>query len=373
MHTLSAVLRESQQRRPYSSSAPLALERLKLGDPRMGEIRVRVEAAGLCHSDLSVVNGNRIRPLPMALGHEAAGIVDAIGGDVHDLCVGDRVVMVYVPSCGTCDFCVSGQPALCDAGAASNGSGDLLAGPSLLRTGDGERVNHHLGVSAFSEYAVVHRSSAVKVPSKVPAEIAALFGCAMATGYGAVTRTAGVRVGDSVVVIGLGGVGLAAVIAAHAVGARHIFAIDPVAQKRERARELGATATASPEDASDLVRALPGGGADWVFEAVGAVPVLRQAFDATKRGGTTVAMGLPHPDAMLTLPALTIVAESRTIKGSYMGSTRPQEDIPEMARLWLDGKLPVEKLISGRRPLAEINDALEALADGTAIRQIIVP
>jgi alcohol dehydrogenase len=195
----------------------------------------------------------------------------------------------------------------------------------------------------------------------------------MATGYGAVVRTAGVRAGASVIIIGLGGVGLSAVMAAQAIGAREIMVVDPVDTKRQRALELGATVAAAPDEAEAIIQAEWSGGADWVFEAVGDARVMQQAFRLTKRGGTTVSMGLPPPDAVLTLPALAIVAESRTIKGSYMGSTRPQEDIPEMARLWQEGRLPVEKLISAHRPLTELNEALEALANGSAIRQIILP
>jgi alcohol dehydrogenase len=371
MKTLSAVLREVEQARPYSTTTPISFELLELADPGAGEIRVRIEAAGLCHSDLSVVNGDRVRPLPIALGHEAAGVVETVGEGVDDLRAGDHVVMVYVPACGACGFCRTGQPALCEAGAASNGSGELLRGGRRLRTSDGEEINHQLGVSAFAEAIVIDRSSAVRIDPDVPFDVAALFGCAMATGYGAVARTAGVRRGDSVIVLGLGGVGLAAVIAANALGASDILAIDPVGAKRDRAGELGATRVAAPDAAAGLVA--DDGRADWVFEAVGAAPVIEQAYALTKRGGTTVSMGLPHPEVRISLPALSIVAESRTLKGSYMGSTRPQEDIPEMARLWREGRLPVEKLISARRPLDELNEALEALADGTAIRQILVP
>lgn len=371
MKTIGAVLRRVATERPYSATAPVSLEAVELDDPGPGEVRVRIEAAGVCHSDLSVVNGDRVRPLPMALGHEAAGVVDAVGAGVVDLRLHDHVVMVYVPSCGDCSYCRGGQPALCERGAASNGAGELLNGARRLRDADGHDVNHHLGVSGFAPYAVVHHSSAVKVDDAVPFDVAALFGCAMSTGYGAVVRTAGVRPGDSVIVIGLGGVGLSAVMAANAVGAGDVIAVDPVASKRERAIELGATRAVAPDEVVDLVAGT--GGADWVFEAVGAGGVMEQAFALTRRGGTTVYMGLPHPDVRLDLPALTVVAESRTVKGSYMGSTRPQQDIPAMARLWLEGKLPVERLISAHRPLSEINLALEALADGSAIRQVLVP
>lgn len=348
-------------------------EELELDSPGHGEVLVRIKAAGVCHSDLSVVNGNRVRPLPMALGHEAAGIVEALGAGVDDLSPGDHVVMVYVPSCGECSFCLSGQPALCEQGAASNGAGELLGGGRRLHDAAGDRVHHHLGVSAFAEFAVVHRSSLVKVGDDVPFDVAALLGCAMATGYGAVARTAGVNAGDTVVVIGLGGVGLSAVIAAAALEASRVLAVDPVAAKRSLAADLGATETVAPNELDEAMARDWDGGADWVFEAVGAVPVMEQAYRVTRRGGTTVAMGLPRPNALLTIPALSIVAESRTIKGSYMGSTLPQQDIPAMAELWRSGRLPVERLISSHVALTELNEAMDKLEDGAAVRQIVTP
>ncbi|MET1043015.1 MAG: zinc-binding dehydrogenase [Microbacteriaceae bacterium] len=372
MKIRGAVLTDAGAEQPYATSQPLGIHELHVDDPGPGEVLVRVEAAGVCHSDLSVVNGDRVRPLPMLLGHEAAGVVEAVGSAVSDLKPGDHVVMAYVPACGECPFCLADQPALCAPGAAANGAGELLGGGRRLSDAAGQPVNHHLGVSGFSDYAVIDRSSLVRVDDDIPFDVAALFGCAMSTGFGAVTRTAGVQAGDTVVVIGLGGVGLSAVMAAAAVGASVIVAIDPVAEKRDRAREMGATHVAAPDDAASVV-ADATGGARWVFEAVGSAAVLAQAVGLTGRGGTTVAIGLPHPSATLTIPALPIVAESKTITGSYMGSTRPQIDIPAMIELWRGGNLPVERLISGYRPLHEINEALDELASGNAIRQIITP
>lgn len=373
MITTSAVLKAFGENRPYDESAPIEIQELVLDAPGEHEVLVRIEAAGLCHSDLSVVNGDRVRPLPMALGHEAAGVVHAVGPGVTDLAAGDHVVTVYVPSCGECSYCGEGQPALCERGANSNGKGELLGGGRRLHTHDGEYVNHHLGVSAFAEYAVVDASSAVRIDKRVPFDVAALFGCAMATGYGSVMRTANVKRGDTVVIVGAGGVGLAAVIAAVAAEASAVIVVDPVEAKHSRAIELGATLAITPDVAAEVVQDKFDGGADWVFEAVGSARVMEQAFTLTRRGGTTVFIGLPHPSAELQLPALPIIAESRTLKGSYMGSSRPHEDVPAMAELWLEGRLPVERLISAHRPLEEINDALESLADGTALRQIIHP
>lgn len=370
MKVRGAVLSEVGAERPYSGSRPLTIEEVDLAEPGAGEIGIRIEAAGLCHSDLSVVDGNRVRPVPMLLGHEAAGVVEAIGEGVDDVAVGDHVVLVYVPSCGTCGFCAEGRPALCEPGAVANGAGELLRGGRRLSRA-GEDVHHHLGVSAFAERAVVDRSSAVVVDPRVPFDVAALLGCAMSTGYGAVARTAGVSAGESMAVFGLGGVGLAAVIAGASIGATPIVAIDPVAEKRELALELGATIAVDPADADAALAEI--GRVQWAFEAVGSAGVLARAFAATRRTGTVVAMGLPHPSALLTIPALPIIAEAKTITGSYMGSTRPAVDIPAMAELWLAGRLPVERLISGEVGLDDINDALEELASGRAVRQIIRP
>jgi alcohol dehydrogenase len=372
MKAHSAVLRSAAAERPYTATRPLRVEEVELDLPAPGELLVEIKAAGLCHSDLSVVNGDRSRPLPMALGHEAAGEVLTVGAGVRDVVPGDHVVLVYVPSCGRCRFCSSGEPALCEVGAAANTAGELVGGGSRL-SGAGRRIHHHLGVSAFSTHAVVDRASAVVIDGGVPFDVAALFGCAMLTGFGAVTHTGDVRLGDTVAVFGLGGVGQAVVMTAAAAGARAIIAIDPVPSKRALAAELGATHTCGPEQASDVIEATTPGGVRWAFEVVGSAAVIEAAYRATARGGATIAVGLPHPDATLTLPALSIVAMSRRILGSYMGSAQPQIDIPVMIDLWRAGRLPVEKLKSDEMPMHRLNEALESLADGTAVRQILIP
>jgi alcohol dehydrogenase len=373
MKTTAAVLRAVTDRRPYSESRPMSLEEVELGAPRAGELLVRVEAAGVCHSDLSVVDGSRVRPLPMALGHEAAGVVEEVGPGVRDVQPGDHVVLTFVPSCGLCAECSSGRPALCAPGAQANGAGTLLHGPPLLRDRDGKPLNHHLGVSGFARHAVVARESAVVVPRDVPLRIAALFGCAVLTGAGAVLNTASVRPGQSVAVFGLGGVGLAAVMGASAASAHPIVAVDPVEAKRALALELGATAAFAPEEAEKAIRELTRGGAEVGFEAAGVPAVLEAAFRATRRGGTTVAMGLPHPSRMLTLPALAFAGEGRTLVGSYMGSAAPQRDLPRYVALWKAGRMPVDRLQSAALPLDRINEAFEALAAGVAVRQVLLP
>jgi alcohol dehydrogenase len=370
--TTAAVLRAIADR-PYTETRPLSVEEVELGAPRPGELLVRVEAAGVCHSDVSVVDGSRVRPLPMALGHEAAGVVEEVGPGVDDVRPGDHVVLTFVPSCGRCAECSSGRPALCTPAAKANGAGTLLHGPSLLRDRQGRALHHHLGVSGFARHAVVARESAVVVPADVPLRTAALFGCAVLTGAGAVLNTAPVRPGQSVAVLGLGGVGLASVMAASVAGAHPVLAVDPVEAKRALALQLGATAAFAPDEAERAIKELTGGGVEVGFEAAGVPAVLEAAFRVTRRGGTTVAMGLPHPAKTLTLPALAFAGEGRTLVGSYMGSSAPQRDLPRYVALWKAGRMPVDRLQSAALPLDGINEAFEALAAGAAVRQVLLP
>jgi alcohol dehydrogenase len=368
----AAVLERNGSPKPYASSQPLTVSEVELDGPGPGELLVRIHAAGVCHSDLSVVDGTRPRPVPMVLGHEASGVVEAVGAQVDDVEPGDHVVLVFVPSCGRCADCTSGRPALCAAAAAANAEGRLLAGGRRLRR-DGAELHHHLGVSAFAERAVVARGSAVVVPLDVPLDVAALLGCATVTGVGAVLNTARVRPGESAAVFGLGGVGLAAVLGAALAGAQPLAAVDPIEPKRSLALELGATHAFTPHEAVAAIRELTGGGAWHAFEAAGHPAVLAAAYAATRVGGTTVTMGLPHPDAELTLNALSLVAEARTLVGSYMGSAVPQRDIPRYAELWRMGRLPVDRLKTRELPLEGVNEALDALAAGDVVRQLIRP
>ncbi|MFC5731560.1 MULTISPECIES: alcohol dehydrogenase catalytic domain-containing protein [Nocardioides] len=367
-----AVLRKSPAASPFAESRPLDVVELELDDPRPGELLIRIEAAGVCHSDLSVIDGNRPRPLPMLLGHEAAGVVEAVGEGVRGVGEGDHVVLVYVPSCGACRFCMSGRPALCTTAMAANGTGDLVGGGTRIRDSAGE-VRHHLGVSGFATHAVVDRSSAVVIDKDVPLGTAALFGCAMLTGYGAVNHTAGLRPGESAVVFGLGGVGLAAVMSAAAAGAYPVVAVDPLPEKRDLALRIGATHACAPGELDALVSEVAPGKFDWAFEAVGSVKVFEQAYAVTGRGGGTVSAGLPHPDSVLQLPALSIVAENRRVLGSYMGTAQPAVDVPAMISLWKAGRLPVDQLVSAELGLADLNRAMDELASGRAVRQVIRP
>ncbi|QTC91370.1 zinc-dependent alcohol dehydrogenase family protein [Brevundimonas goettingensis] len=370
--TRAAVLRSMGAAHPYADSRPLAVETVTLDPPGPGEVLVAIKAAGLCHSDLSVINGDRPRPLPMALGHEAAGVVEALGADVTDLAVGDHVVMVFMPSCGHCNPCAEGRPALCEPGAVANGKGELLSGGKRIHH-EGEALNHHLGCSAFADRAVVSRRSLVKVDPQLPLDEAALFGCAVLTGVGAVVNTAGVRAGQSAVVVGLGGVGLASVLGAVASGASPVVAVDLSEDKLALARTLGPvqTVNAADPDAVEQVRKLTNGGADFVFEMAGSVRALDAAWRMTRRGGTTVTAGLPPPDAALPVNVVSLVGEERTLKGSYIGTCVPSRDIPRYVALYRQGRLPVDRLMSGKIPLDQINEGFDRLHAGQVVRQIV--
>lgn len=368
MEITAAVLAASGEvQGPYAASAPLTLKSLTLDAPKPGELLVRIDAAGICHSDLSVINGDRPRPMPMALGHEAAATVLATGdADDAQFAVGDQVVLVFLPSCGECVACASGQGYLCPNAATANGEGRLMRGGRRLHDGNCE-VHHHLGVSAFASHAVVDRRSAVKVDRDIPPETAALFGCAVLTGVGAVMNTAAVRPGESVLVYGLGGVGLAALLGALAAGAQPVMAVDPSPEKRALALELGAAMAVAPDAAGDLPKA------QVVIETVGKAAVLAQAYAAAARGGRIVTVGLPNPSEMLNISALSLVAEGKTLAGSYMGSSIPSRDIPRYVALWRAGRLPVERLLTSVSPLSDINMLMDRLASGAAMRQVVVP
>jgi alcohol dehydrogenase len=373
MKIRAAVLHAMGATPPYAVSRPLRIEEIDLAPPGRDEVLIKIAAAGLCHSDLSVINGDRPRPMPMALGHEAAGVVEEIGEGITDLQVGDHVVVVFVPSCGHCMPCAEGRPALCEPGAAANGAGTLLSGARRLSQG-GQALNHHLGCSVFAEYATVSRHSVVKIDPAVPLDEAALFGCAVLTGVGAVVNTAKISLGASVAVIGLGGVGLAALIGAQAAGARQIIAVDLSDEKLQQAIALGATHAVNPTqpDAIEQIRSLSAGGVEFAFEFAGSIRALELAYRITRRGGTTVTAGLPPPTAALPLPAVSLVAEERTLKGSYIGTCVPSRDIPRYLNLYSQGRLPVDKLLSGRLRLDDINHGFDLLHEGKAIRQVVV-
>jgi len=374
MKIRAAVLQTIGTERPYQETQPLVIEDLELAPPGDREVLVQIKAAGLCHSDLSVIDGNRPRPVPMALGHEAAGIVTSVGSGVHDLAPGDHVVTVFVPSCGHCAPCAEGRPALCEPAAVANNAGTLIEGGHRLHRADGTPVNHHLGVSAFADHAVVSRDSLVKVDKALPFEHAALFGCAVLTGVGAAINSANIRPGQTVAVIGLGGVGLNSVLGALVAGAGQVIAVDLDDDKVATAKALGASHGFNPSNPQcrEDIRALTNGGVDCAIEMAGSEKALELAYQITRRGGITVTGGLAHPDRKVSIQQVSLVAEERTLKGSYVGSCVPVRDVARYVSLFRQGRLPVDKLLSDTLTLNQINEGFERLAAGKAIRQVIL-
>ena len=361
-----AVLEESGRPRPYSDSMPISISEMELEPPGPGEILVRIEAAGVCHSDLSVVDGNRPRPLPMLLGHEAAGTVEHTGPGVENLTVGQRVVMAFLPRCNDCAACRTDGQLPCTRGSATNNAGTLLGGDIRIRR-NGFEIKHHLGVSGFATHAVVDQHSVVPVGDDVPPDIAAVLGCAVLTGGGAVLNAGRPKRGDTVMVVGLGGVGMASLITAASLDGVQVIGVDSNPSKLKQAMILGANATYTPQEvAASNIRA------SVVVEAAGHPAAFETAVSATAPGGITVTVGLPAASARSSISPLGLVAEARTIVGSYLGSAVPSRDIPIYVDLWREGKLPVEKLISSRISLSDINVAMDELSDGKAVRQVIM-
>lgn len=360
-----AVLEEIGRPRPFTESTPLSVSELQLDPPGPDELLVRIEAAGLCHSDLSVVDGNRVRPVPMLLGHEAAGVIEDVGPGGSDLPVGQRVVMTFLPRCGHCTACATDGLTPCEPGSAANGAGTLMHGDIRLHR-DGRPVHHHLGVSGFATHAVVDRHSVVPVDADVPPVVASLLGCAVLTGGGAVLNVGTPRPGQTVVVVGLGGVGMAAVLTGLSYDGVDVVGIDQLEDKLDRARSMGINAAYTPEEAAE--RNIK---AEVVVEAVGHPAALETAIARTAPGGRTITVGLPRPDARVSVSPLGLVAEGRSLIGSYLGSAVPARDIPRFVDLWRAGRLPVETLVSSTISLDEINTGMDRLAEGKAVRQVI--
>ena len=359
-----ALLRERGLPRPYARSRPLDIVELELPDPAPGEVLVKIRAASLCRSDLSVVNGARVWPLPMVIGHEAAGSVEATGAGVQSVGRGDEVVLVYLPQCGNCARCRGGQPWLCETGAAANRKGELITGGTRL-TCHGGPVHHHMGLAAFAEYALVAEASLARIPAGLPPQHTCVFGCAVLCGAGSAVNTAAVRAGDSVAVIGLGAVGLAAILGAKSAGAARIAAFDRLEAKLPLARTLGAS-EARVAGSSD---ATPG--FDHAIEASGTPEGFALATRLIRRGGRVTALGLPGPDVAHPLKIAELVASGAAVQGSYLGSCVTRRDVPRFIDLYRDGKFPAASLVSHRIRLEAINEALDRLADGQALRQVI--
>src|SRR5262245_16112055 len=371
----AAVLRTVGAPRPYARSKPLSIEEVNLAPPQPGELLVRIAGAGLCHSDLSMINGDRPRPVPIALGHEGSGEIVELGSAMDDVRVGDHVVFQFSAGCGRCRRCVEGRPQVCERAAVAKSRCELMAGGTRITSINGERIGHHSGLSCMSEYVVVDRGSVVVVDKDVPLADAALFGCAVMTGVGAVINTARIRPGDTVAVVGLGGVGLCGVLGARLAGAETIVAIDREPAKLEVAAGVGATHMVCARDADciEQVRELTGGGVDYAFDLAGSTDSLALAYATAQYGGTVVVCGLPEAAAKFSINQNDLVGQEKAIRGSYQGSCVPVRDIPRFIRLYQEGRLPVNRLIDGHIGFGELNAGFDKLQDVKAIRQILTP
>lgn len=374
MRMTAAVFVAQGLPRPYADSQPMRIERVDLEGPGEGEVLIEIAGAGLCHSDLSAIEGNRPRNLPAVGGHEAAGVVVETGPGVTRVKTGDHAVMLFVASCGTCDLCTSGRPNLCQSSWTARANGTLQSGARRLSL-NGKPINHYSGISCFAEYAVVSERSLMPIPKAVPLLDAAIMGCAVITGVGAVLNTAGDVRGKSVAVVGLGGVGLSALLGAVQGGASRIVAADLSEEKLALARSLGATDTfnARDPDCAAAIKAATAGGVDFAFEMAGSIPAMTLAYAVGRRGSTTVCAGLPGHTATFPMPSAALVGDERVIKGSYMGSADPERDIPRFVQLFLDGKLPVDRLRSDVIGFGDLNAGFDRLADGKGVRQILKP
>lgn len=372
MKMTAAVLFEQGLPRPYADSQPLKITQVELDPPGQGEVLVKVEAAGLCHSDLSTIANNLPRKLPMVPGHEGAGVVVETGPGVTDLIAGDHVVFIFMPGCGHCRNCRRGRPHICLTWPALRSRGELPTGGQRLSLGE-QRLAHNSGISCFAEYAVIATASLVKVDPSLSMQDAALFGCAIQTGVGAVINTAGVQPGDAVAIIGMGGVGLSCLLGAKHAGAEQIVAIDLAEDKLKLAADLGATTTynAADPDCAKSIRKLTAGGVDYAFEMAGAEPAVKLAYKILVPGGTVICAGIPKANATFTTYHGAMVGEEKSIQGCVMGSCVAHRDIPMFINMYQSGQLPVNRLQSGTLKLEDINTGFDALADASAVRQII--
>ena len=353
---------------------PVEVETVRLEPPRPGEVLVRVAAAGVCHSDVRLADGELGEGRwPMVLGHEGAGVVEAVGANVERPAPGDQVVLCFVPPCGSCDACRAGRPTLCEPAGASSVAGTLLDGTSRLRAADGTVLQHGLMVACFAEHVVVPSGSAIPIPDDVPLWQAALLGCAVLTGIGAVTHAAEVGVGDRVCVIGCGGVGLQVIAGARLAGAMTIIAVDRRRDKLEHALRRGAThaVDATRIDPAAEVRELAGGGVDYAFEVVGVPETIRMAWDSLRPGGTAVVVGLAPAGVEVKLPAIEFLSE-KGIKGSYYGSADPRVTLPWLIELVRSGRLQLGDVVSHLIELDGVEAAFERLRRGEGDRSVVV-
>jgi NDMA-dependent alcohol dehydrogenase len=353
---------------------PLRIEQVELDEPHAGEVLVRVSAVGVCHSDWHLVTGATKHPMPVVPGHEGAGVVEAVGTGVDDIAIGDHVILNWAPSCGGCFYCLHGKSNLCEAYTDAIWAGTMLDGTTRLRR-DGRPLYSYCGLAAFAERTVVPSQSCVVIRRDVPLEIAALVGCAVATGVGAAMYTAGVRPGDTVVVFGCGGVGLSIIQGARLCGARLIIAVDAHVAKLFVARQLGAHAIleASDDVASITRHHTEGRGADHVFEAVGLPAVQERALECVRPGGTLTLAGLSPMGSATNFPSAVLTRQEKTIRGSYYGSVHPPRDFPMLLDLYHGGRLNLDDMITRRYPLDRINEAYRDMSAGALARGVVLP
>jgi NDMA-dependent alcohol dehydrogenase len=358
----------------YETKKPLVVEDVQLAAPKHGEVLVKIGAAGVCHSDYHFMNGDLPIGLPCVIGHEGAGVVEEVGQGVTTVKPGDHVVLLFRPNCGHCEFCSQGRPALCWMAGKIRNTGHLLDDTSRISR-NGDEIKHFLGVSCFAERTVVPEQGIVPIAKDIPLEVAALVGCAVMTGVGAVMNTAHVPPGASSLVIGVGGVGLNCIMGLQLVGAYPIIAADIHDSKLETATDFGATHVIN-SGSTDLVAAvkeLTGDGVDYAFEAIGNPKTMSQAFAALRRGGTATAVGIAPMGSEMSVSAGDLVYQEKSLKGSYYGGAHPQTDMPRLLELYQHGRLPIDKLITRRYKLDQVNEAYDALLKGEVARSVLIP
>ena len=351
---------------------PLMVREVDLQAPQVGEVLVKIAACGVCHSDWHLVTGETKHPLPAVLGHEGAGVVTEVGAGVSSLVVGDHVALNWAPYCGECFYCSRGKVNLCEAYVGPMWAGVMQDGTTRLSE-NGNPIFHYCGLACLAEYVVVPDVSCVKMPTSLPHEIAAVIGCAVTTGIGSVLNTAKVEAGSSVAVFGAGGVGLSTIMGAVLAGATTIIAIDVHASRLEAAKEFGATHTvlAGRSTVQEIRELTEGRGADYVFEAIGNPMVQEQCLDAVRPGGEVIFSGLSAMGSSTNLPGAILVRQEKTVKGSYYGSANPPLDFAQYAQWYEGGLLPLDRLISKRYSLDEVNEAYADMLSGATRRGVV--
>ncbi len=357
----------------FEAGKRLDIREVDVENPRAGEVLIKMAAAGICHSDLHVMTGHLAAQLPAVLGHEGSGVVAGVGPGVTSVKPGDHVIPLWRLSCGVCEYCSEGRPAVCAEGLQIRMTGRLLDGTTRFKL-DGEEIKHFAGVSSFSEYSVIPEKAVLKIPEDFPLDKAALLGCGVITGVGAAFNAARVKPGSSVAVIGCGGVGINVIQGAAIAGAEKIIAVDLLPKKLEFAKQFGATHTVNSKEtnAVEAIRALTGGrGVDYAFEVIGLPATIRQAYDSLKKRGLAIIVGVTPMTAEVSIPIMSMVFEERTLTGSIYGSARPLIDIPMLINLYKAGKLKLDELLTRRYPFSQINEAYEGLERGEGIRSVV--